>query len=163
MKSLIIYSSKSGNTKKLADAVESFLPGEKICKSVEEKPGTEGFDLICLGFWFQAGKADPKATELLQGLKAQHTPLFIFATHGAAVDSEHARNGMKKAAELAARCRVIGTFNCQGEVSPGVLAKAQGMDQPPPWIKDAPQAVGHPNDGDIIRLGEILHNVVNSF
>ena len=161
MKSLVIYSSKSGNTKKLADAVESSLPGEKICKSVEEKPAVDGFDLLCIGFWLQAGKAEPKTAELLQGLDTR-TPLFLFATHGAAVDSDHARNGMKQAEELAAPCRVIGTFNCQGEVNQELLAKAARMDQPPPWIKDATKAVGHPDDQDIRGLAEILQRTVSS-
>lgn len=161
MKSLIIYSSKSGNTKKLADAVRSFLPGEKICKSVEEKPMTDSFDLICVGFWFQAGKADPAAAKLLQELDYQ-APLFIFATHGAAVESDHARNGMKQAEKLATSSTVIGAFSCQGEVSSEFLAKAQSMDQPPAWIKDAPNAVGHPDEEDISRLGQILQSVVSS-
>jgi flavodoxin len=161
MKSLIIYSSKSGNTRKLADAVRSFLPGEKICKSVEEEPETDGFDLICVGFWFQSGKADLASAKLLQKLDSQ-APLFIFATHGAAVESNHARDGMKQAKELAASCSVIGTFSCQGEVSPGMLAKAQSMDQPPAWIKDAPRAVGHPDGEDINELGEILQKVLRS-
>ncbi len=161
MKSLIIYSSKSGNTKTLADAVESLLPGEKICKSVEEKPAVDGFDLLCIGFWFKAGKAEPKAAELLEALNTR-APLFLFATHGAAVDSDHARNGIKQAEELAAPCRVIGTFNCQGEVNQELLAKTARMDQPPPWIKDAPKAVGHPDDRDIRGLAESLQRAVNS-
>lgn len=161
MKSLIIYSSKSGNTRKLADAVQSFLPGETICKSVDEKPATDGFDLVCVGFWFQSGKADSNTAELLQELDSQ-APLFLFATHGAAVDSDHARSGMKQAEELAAPCRVIGTFSCQGEVSPGLLAKVESMDPPPPWIKDAPNAAGHPDDEDLRGLGEILQRVVSS-
>ncbi len=161
MKSLIIYSSKSGNTRKLADAVQSFLPGETVCKSVDEKPDTDGFDLICVGFWFQSGKADQQAAALLQKLDSQ-APLFIFATHGAAVESDHTRNGMKQAEELAASSTVIGTFSCQGEVSPGLLAKIESMDQPPAWIKDAPAAAGHPDDDDIRRLGEILQKVVRS-
>ena len=102
MKSLIIYSSKSGNTKKLADALTvTCCRGKKVCNSVDEKPATDGFDLVCVGFWFQSGKADPKTAELLQGLDSQ-APLFLFATHGAAVESDHARNGMKQAEELAA-------------------------------------------------------------
>lgn len=160
MKSLIVYSSKSGNTRKLADAVKDFLPGEKISKPVEEKPDTDGYDLICVGFWFQAGKPDPSTTELLQNIDSQ-APLFIFATHGAAVESDHVRNGMKQAEAFAASSTIIGTFSCQGEVNPGLLAKAQSKNPPPPWINDAPNAVGHPDDEDISQLGKILHEVAS--
>ena len=160
MKSLIVYSSKTGNTKKLAEAIQAFLPGESISKSVDEKPDSNGFDLICLGFWFQAGRADSKATEFLQSLDCQ-SPLFLYATHGAAADSDHAGHGMKLAAELVSSNTVIGSFSCQGEVNSELLAKAQKMNPPPPWIDDAPQAAGHPDDIDISRLEKTLHEALS--
>jgi hypothetical protein len=41
-----------------------------------------------------------------------------------------------------------------GEVSPAHLEKARKKDPPPPWIDDAPAAVGHPDSGDIKLLAE---------
>jgi len=38
MKSLIVYSSKSGNTKKLVETIRYILPGEKVFKTMEENP-----------------------------------------------------------------------------------------------------------------------------
>lgn len=160
MKSLIVHSSKSGNTKKLAEAIQAILPGESISKSVEEKPDPNGFDFICVGFWFQAGKADAKATEFLQSFDCQ-SPLFLYATHGAAADSDHAGHGMKLAVEMVSSNKVVGTFSCQGEVNSGLLAKAQTMNPPPPWIDDAPQAAGHPDDADISRLEKTLHEAIS--
>jgi flavodoxin len=159
MKSLIVYSSKSGNTKKIANAIENFLPGEKVCLSVEDNPSTSGYDLICVGFWFQSGNADKKSAQFLESIHFT-TPVFLFATHGAAAHSEHAVSGIKRAEELLASNPVVGVFSCQGEVNGELLAQAKKMTPPPPWIDAAPQATGHPNSEDISRLEKVLGNVV---
>ncbi len=159
MRSLIVYSSKSGNTRKLAEAIHAFLPGEKMLKSVEENPDVNGFDFICVGFWFQAGKSDAKSADFLRALKGSQ-PLFLFATHGAAVDSDHARNGMKLARDIVSSETLIDTFSCQGEVSADFLAKAKNMNPVPPWIDGAAGAVGHPDSNDIKRLEETLEKAL---
>ncbi len=158
MKNLIVYSSKSGNTRKLAEAVYDFLPGENVMKSVEEKPDPEGYDLVVVGFWLQAGKADPGSYEYLEELAP--SKLFLFATHGAAVDSPHAQNAMAGAKSMVTSSQVVGSFNCQGEVNEEFLAKVQKKDPQPPWVKDAGNAVGHPDAHDIANLQVVLEKAV---
>ncbi len=150
MKTLVVYSSKSGNTKKLAEAVYAHLPGEKVIQTMEESPEGRGYDLVVAGFWLQAGKVDPLAGKYLENLRGGK--LFLMATHGASVHSEHARNAMAGAVKLASSCHILGTFNCQGEVNADFLVKAQAKEPPPPWITDAPSAAGHPDDADIAKL-----------
>jgi len=158
MKSLIVYSSKSGNTKKLAEAVYAHLPGEKVIQPIEANPESDGFDLVLVGFWLQAGKADPLATQYLE--KLGQAKIFLFATHGAATNSEHAQKAMLGAQKLASSCRILGSFNCQGAVNPDFLIKAQAKDPQPPWIKDAPSAAGHPDDADIGNLIKMLDKIL---
>lgn len=160
MKSLVVYSSKSGNTQKLAESVYAYLPGEKVLIPIEENPKNGGYDLIVVGFWLQGGKPDPTASKYLADLEGQAT-LFLLATHGAATDSEHARKGMVAARELASSSRILGTFHCQGEVKPAFLAKAQAMAPPPPWIKDAASAAGHPDNADIDNLLTAIQKIVH--
>ena len=158
MKTLIVYSSKSGNTKKLAEAIYGFLPGENTLKPVEEAPDPAGYDLIIAGFWLQGGKADSLSSQYLATLDS--VKLFLFATHGAAVDSDHAENGMQSAKTLAQPCDIVGEFHCQGEVKAEFLAKVQAQNPQPPWVKDAPNAVGHPSESDISRLQDVLHDTI---
>lgn len=160
MKTLIVYSSKSGNTKKLAESAAAFLPGEVDLKPVEEKPEIDGYDLVLVGFWFQGGLPDPESGMYLSELKAEK--LFLFATHGAAADSEHAKNGMREAEQLASASRVIGRFNCQGEVRPAVLETAAKKDPPPPWLAEGREALGHPDAADISRFRSVLEKLVDS-
>jgi len=158
MKTLIVYSSKSGNTRKLAKAVYDFLPGENFLKAVEEKPDSKGYDFVVVGFWLQGGKVDPESREYLATIAPGN--LFLFATHGASAGSPHARNAMDEARALVSSSKVRGTFNCQGEVKEEFLAKVRQKDPQPPWVKDASGAVGHPDGIDIANLQKELERAV---
>ncbi len=160
MKSLVVYSSKTGNTRKLAEAVLSELPGEKALHPVKSAPDPEGYDLIAVGFWLQAGRPDPDASAYLRRLKGGER-LFLFATHGAAADSAHAAEAMRYAREdLAGASTVLAWFNCQGEVNPAVLEKISAKPEPPKWIADAPAAKGHPDQTDIALLREAVRKII---
>ena len=147
MKSLVVYSSQTGNTRKLADAVFEALPGEKKIFPVDEAPDPSDYDFITVGFWFMQGKPDPKSTEYLA--KVGKESLFLFATHAAGAGSEHAIHGMEVAKSLASESDILGTYSCQGEASPKILEKASKKPEPPVWLADAPDANGHPNSADI--------------
>ncbi|WP_457577147.1 flavodoxin family protein [Desulfomarina sp.] len=159
MKSLIIYSSKSGNTRKLAEAACDFLPGEKIVKPAMDNPNQEGYDLVVIGFWLQGGKPDPGSVKVLESAVGK---IFLLATHGAAADSKHAADAMTAAKEMAGNGEIVGVFNCQGEVNSEFLKKAAAKKPQPPWVRDAEDAVGHPNAHDIAELKKALQEVVSS-
>jgi flavodoxin len=154
MKSIVVYSSQTGNTQKLADKVYETLKDEKTICKIEDAPDPSGFDLICLGFWLMAGKPDTKSQDYLQ--KIQKQKLFLFATHGASSQSQHAQQAIETAKTLAGQADIIGSFNCQGEVSPKILEKASSKPQPPVWLKDAPNACGHPDQTDLTQLADTL-------
>jgi flavodoxin len=130
MKSLVVFSSQTGNTKKLAEAVCESLPDTARLVSVDEAPDPSDYDFVALGFWLQAGKPDPKSAGYLERLKG-HTKVFLFATHGADPNSEHAQNAMTYAQSLAEGATVAGTFSCFGQVNPKVLEKIKAKPQPP--------------------------------
>ena len=76
----ILYSSKTGNTKKLAEKIREVLPEENC-----DYFGTEGAkaltsDILYIGFWTDIGSADPATLELLKSLK--NKKIFLFGTAG---------------------------------------------------------------------------------
>jgi flavodoxin len=158
MKALVVYSSKTGNTRKLAQTVYDSLACDKEIHALEDAPDPWGFDLVALGFWLQAGKPEPKSAEYM--VKIGTSDLFLFATHGAAAGSDHAKSAMEYAKSLAPAARICGTFSCPGEVDPKILEKARAKDPQPPWLKDAPQAVGRPNQADLNALRAALKAAV---
>ena len=151
MKKLVVYSSKGGNTRKLAEAAFARLAGEKEISSVDQAPDPAGYDVVVVGFWYQGGQPDPASQEYLKKC-GNAANLFLLATHGAANNSDYATLGMNKARELAAGANIVGTFNCQGEVPENVLASAANKNPQPPWLADAPEAKGHPDDNDFYNL-----------
>ena len=158
MKSLIVYSSKSGNTKKLAEAVYNHLSGEKELCAVGDAPDPAGYDFVAVGFWLQAGQPDPASQEFLAKI-AEGQDLYLFATHGAAAGSPHAVNAMNAAKSIAAKGHVIATFSCPGQVPEKVLEMASKKDPQPPWLADAPAAVGHPDETDVKNVVRLLEEL----
>ncbi len=154
MNSLIVYSSQTENTKKLAEVIYDTLDGEKEICHVDQAPSLEGYDHIYIGFWFQAGKPDPKTLGFLEQVK--NSKVFLFATHGAAKESDHVKNAVNSARELLKNADVTGVFTCQGEVNPKILEKVKQKPEPPVWIGDADDAVGHPNEEDFIALKQAV-------
>jgi flavodoxin len=159
MKSLIVYSSQSGNTQRLARTVYATLAADKAIYPVSEAPEPNGSDIIAVGFWLQVGQPDPQTQAYLKKIGSQK--VFLFATHGAAVDSDHARQAMACARQFLPAADIIGQFNCQGEVNPKVLEKAARKQPPPAWLADAPRAAGHPDQNDLDRLQAVLSECLN--
>ena len=159
MKVLIVYSSQSGNTKKLAQAAYDAVSQDKEIFPVEDAPLGDGYDVVIVGFWLKAGKPDPKTQEYLEKI-GNGQKLFLFATHGAAPGSDHAKNAMNFARDLAENAEIIGTFSCQGEVNPKVLEKVKAKPEPPVWLSDADDAVGHPDENDIESFKNALQKAI---
>ncbi len=155
MKSLVVYSSKSGNTKKLAEAVYNYLVGDKELCAMGDAPDPAGYTFVALGFWLQGGQPDPDSQAYLAKME-EGQELYLFATHGAAAGSPHAQNAMRSAKSIAAKARVIATFSCPGQVSEKVLEMAAKKDPQPPWLADAPAAVGHPDEKDVRNVVRML-------
>ncbi len=154
MKTLVIYSSQTSNTKKLAEAAKDVL-GCEMC-AVADAPDLAEYEQIVVGFWFQGGGPDSATAEFLPKLAGKK--VFLFASHGAKAGSQLAQNGLNRAADLAEGAIIAGMYSCPGEVPGPVQEKLAKKDPQPPWLADAPAAQGHPDASDINALKEMLKN-----
>lgn len=159
MKSLVVYSSKTGNSKKIAETIYESLAGEKQICAVGDAPEPADFDLVSVAFWLMAGKPDQASQEYFS--KISNQKVILAATHGAAKGSAHAENAMKFAKDLVPGADVLATFSCQGEVNPEFMKKALAKPQPPPWIGDAPSAKGHPDEKDVAELKKLIAGTIS--
>lgn len=137
MKIMVVYSSKTGNTQMIAQAIHQEIPGAELF-SVEDAPSPEGFDLLVFGFWVDKGTADDAARDYLQGVGT--TPTALFATLGAYPDSDHARESMERATALLSGAPLAGSFICQGAVDVRLQE----------WMRSLPP--GHPHGPTEERL-----------
>lgn len=139
VRTLIVYSSLTGNTRKVAEAIYEGFGSEAALFPVETAPSPAEYDLVAVGFWVDRGTADKKAQDYLKTIKGKQVALF--ATLGAYPDSEHAASSLKNAAALLeADNQLVGTFICQGKVDPRLIEK----------FKDLPP--GHPHSLSPERL-----------
>jgi flavodoxin len=157
MKALVVYSSQTGNTKKLAEALYEALQCEKDIMPISDNPDPADYGLIAVGFWMKGGEPEPAVMEFLP--KIGEKEVFLFATHGAAKDSVHVKNALKKAKDRAGRARVMGTYTCQGEVDQKVMEAAAAKDPRPAWFAEAASAKGHPDDEDIRELVHLFNEL----
>ena len=157
MKALVVYSSKSGNTKKLAEGLFGALQYEKDLVAMADNPNPADYDFVAVGFWVQGGEPDPATQEFLP--KIRDKEVFLFATHGSAKNSDHAKKAMHKAKELVTSGRITGEFECPGQVNEKVLEAAAKKDPQPPWLGDAPGAKGHPDEEDIRELVHLFNEL----
>lgn len=126
MKSLVAYSSLTGNTKMVAEAIAEELGSDTKLVPVEEQPDAAGYDLVAVGFWVDKGTADQKTAMYLQTLN--HTKIALFATLGANPDSAHAQESLDNAAKLLDETNiVVGRFICQGKVDPKLIERMNKM------------------------------------
>jgi flavodoxin len=162
MKSLVVYSSITGNTKKLAEAVFEALPDEKEIFELGEAPEPAAYDLVAVGFWFKSGKPNPETMEFLPKLSGKST--FIFATHGAPVEYDHVAKGLEEAKGATGGAKILGSFSCMGAVNPTILEKVRSMpeERQPLWISRAGEAVGHPDESDIQNLTEAVATAIKA-
>jgi flavodoxin len=159
MKSLVVYSSRTGNTKKVAQAIYEVLPEPKDVFPVEESPDPNGYGFLALGFWVDKGRPDAKIVSYMARVK--NIPVGLFGTLGANPASKHAEECIRHAAALLWDARVLGTFMCQGRIDPGVIEamKQTAADihrMTPERITRIKMAATHPNDMD-------LKNAQNAF
>ncbi|WP_371377771.1 flavodoxin family protein [Sporomusa aerivorans] len=161
MKTLIVYSSLTGNTKKVAEAVQEVFGEAAELFPVEEKPPADGYDLVAVGFWVDRGTADKKAQDYITGLRNKKVALF--ATLGAYPDSEHAQKSMANAVALIDDSnQFIGSFICQGKVDPKLVEQFKNLPAGHPHAMNPEraarhqEAAKHPDESDLANAKTIF-------
>jgi flavodoxin len=120
MKTLVASVSQTGNTKKIADAIFEEIPGDKEMKLLSELDNLDGYDVVFFGFPIIAFGPHPDARDFLQK-NAAGKQIALFVTHGALEDQEEVADWLEKCRAAAEGAELVGTFDCQGEVSDQII------------------------------------------
>ena len=150
----IIFSSKTGNTAELANAIRDALPQENcdyFGTSEIEEPVSE---MLYIGFWTDQGNADKSALELLQRIK--NKKVFLFGTAGFGENEAYFQkvlNNVKSSMDESNQ--VVGEYMCQGKMPQKVRMKYESMrtdennDQIDRFIQNFDLALTHPDNLDV--------------
>jgi flavodoxin len=168
MKTLVVYSTLTGNTKKVAESIAEIMP-ECTLLPVQDAPASaEGYDLVAVGYWVDKGMPDGKTRAWLENLS--NTCVAFFGTLGAWPDSDHAKECMAKGERLALEPSrgntVLGSWLCQGRIDPHILevmAKMAGNVHPMTEERKAriAEAAKHPDEDDCRRAQEFFRQILS--
>lgn len=167
MKNLIIYSSVTGNTKKIAEVCYNCSEEDWEIKNINENINIREYDKIVVGFWVDRGKPDKKSLELISQLKNKKTAFF--ATLGAYPDSNHAKKTIKRTNEFFEENNniVLSSFICQGAVDPKLIKKMKTYPKDHPHgpseerIRRWTEAAKHPNNEDLEKASNWFRGILN--
>ena len=156
----IVYSSKTGNTKLLAETIRNTLPTDDRIYFGPLNDLALNADRIYVGFWTNIGSCDAATAQFLH--KAEHKEIFLFGTAGFGASEAYFQQVAAKAAtEVPATSTVIGSYMCQGQMPPAIRDKYVGMIgnpkapfDPIKMIENFDMALGHPNVADLDALVE---------
>ena len=154
----IVYSSRTGNTEKLARTIREALP-ERNCiyyggpdaKALEA-------DMIYLGFWTDKGSCDESCAEFIKSLSCQK--LFLFGTAGfggAPAYFEQILDRVKS--KLGSGVTVLGSYMCQGKMPMSVRKRYMQMEESPrrtAMLENFDAALSHPDAEDLANLRAAL-------
>lgn len=165
MKSLIVYSSKTGNTKKVAEAILSVLPAGTEIFPVENAPDPDGYDFVAAGYWVDKGTANQEMAAYLPKIRGKKVGVFF--TLGAFPDSPHAEESFRNGSALLGEdCEVVAKFWCQGAIDPKLT---EWMSKLPAEHPHAPnperlrrwaEAAKHPDGNDLEAAKDAFRNVI---
>jgi flavodoxin len=165
MKTLVVYFSQTGNTKKVAEVIYEVIPGEKDLKALDELEDLEGYGLIFYGFPIQGMKPAKDAGEFLaaQGAGKKIAP---FVTHGAPEDAERVKPWLDGVRELISQvgAELAGLFNCQCEVSQQIVEFLLNSDNPDyrQYGRETAEAKGLPDEARLERARSFASEIIAS-
>ena len=154
----IVFSSKTGNTRLLADTLRASLPQNECTYFGAPAPEALEAETLYIGFWTDKGHADDTLTAFLQTLKGKR--VFLFGTAGfggSAPYFEKILAATRKA--LDGSNTVIGSFMCQGKMPVSVRQRYEAMKAKPlhipnldTLIENFDKALSHPDAADLEQL-----------
>lgn len=150
----IVYSSRTGNTALLAQAIRDALPPEECVYFGAPAPEALAADVVYAGFWTDKGTCDQPLKEFLQGLNGQK--VFLFGTAGFGGSPAYFDQILARVKEnLAPGVQVLGTYMCQGKMPQAVRDRYLQMEDSPRramMLANFDQAASHPDAADLARL-----------
>ena len=150
----IVYSSRTGNTALLAQAIREALPQEACCYFGGPDAQALSAETIYVGFWTDKGTCDEQIARFLQSLTNQR--VFLFGTAGfggAAAYFEQILGRVKE--NLGTEVQMIGTYMCQGKMPQSVRDRYQAMEDSPrrtAMLQNFDRAISHPDEQDLAGI-----------
>lgn len=162
MNILVTYSSKTGNTKKLAEGIFKGIEVEKkTLLPINEVTSLEEYDTVLVGYWVDKAAPNQEAKTFLSTIEEKKVGLF--ATLAYWPDTEHAYNSLVSGESLVKeKNTVIGRFICQGKLDEKIIAMFEKLPADNPHHANEEKrkryevAKNHPSNIDIEAAAQLF-------
>lgn len=158
----VVYSSRTGNTEKLAKHIHNILGEEKCAYFGGVPKEVPDAKVIFAGFWTDKGICCEEMAEFLEKLEGR--TIFLFGTAGFGGAKEYFDQILNRvSAFLSEDCTIQGTYMCQGSMPDSVRQRYEAMQEKNPddpkikaMLENFDRALSHPDEADLQALeGEI--------
>ncbi len=154
MKYAVVYSSRTGNTRLLAEAIRDTLPAEDCIYCGAPDIQALQADQLYVGFWTDKGSCDESIAAFLSRITNQK--VFLFGTAGFGGAPAYFEKILAAVrTHLGQNVEVMGSYMCQGKMPDGVRARYAAMPDSPKkqmMLDNFDQALSHPNAQDVDSL-----------
>lgn len=158
MRYAIVYSSRTGNTERLAQALRQALPAEECVYFGPPDARALEAQRVYVGFWTDKGDCDATTQAFLPQLHGKET--FLFGTAGFGGARVYFQRILDRVAQrLEPSNRLVGAYMCQGKMPMAVRERYMAMLAQPDhapnldkMIENFDQALEHPNAEDLKGL-----------
>lgn len=166
MEYMVVYSTKTENTKKLAFEIFKALPGiSKDMQNIKDysmKPA----DTYFVGFWTNRGCCDMSVIDLLSELHGKR--IALFGTCAMGNDDDYYKTIIQKVSVfIPDDNEYLGSFMCQGKMPMTVRERYEmilrsGTDekQMKKMLQDFDEALFHPNQTDYDKAAEFVDDIL---
>jgi len=170
-KVLITYATQTGNTKKVADAINGAAKGHEVTTAPVDgvDPAEAGeYDVVFVGSPIHAGGLSAPAGAFLDGLpEGGDMKLAGFVTHSSyAFQHEAFQRGLDMFDEVSEAKKIdcLGVFDCQGKLAPELHAFVKqnlGVSDEE-FARIMAETDPHPDDADLKAAAEFAVNILTA-
>ena len=157
----IVFCSRTGNTRLLAETIHAAVPEADCLFFGEPDPKALQAERIYLGFWTDKGTCDEQAAAFLAQLTTQE--VFLFGTAGFGGDAHYFDQILGRVkALLPGGTTLVGSYMCQGRMPQGVRDRYEAMEEGPrrdAMLQNFDQALTHPDAADLDRLTQAVRTM----
>lgn len=154
----IVYSSKTGNTQRLAETIRAALSDQTLLYCGAPDAQALAADTIFVGFWTDKGSCDADTAAFIDTLRSQR--VFLFGTCGFGGDVAYFDRILNNVeGKLPADTTLVGRFLCQGKMPQAVRSRYEKLAEDPDkrtqmtqMIANFDAALSHPDNNDLAQL-----------
>lgn len=163
MKILVTYSTRTNNTKIIAEAIYGEIEFKKDIRIMEELDNLNEYELVFFGFPIENYGPSQEVREFLKK-HSTNKKIALFITHGSPEYSDFLLPWLEESKKcLDDTTELLGLFNCQGDVAQSVIDSMSKSDNPilRYFAQESSKVSGQPDETRVKKAKDFANEILN--